>query len=489
MAKVTAVIDIGSNSARMVVFERSSRFGFHLIKEIKSRVRISEDTYQNGGYLQPIPMQRCFSALKEFLNIAKALKSRKILCVATSAIRDAPNRAEFLKRVRDELKLNIKVIDGEREAYYGALSAINLLPIEDAITIDIGGGSTECALIKDREIKKLVSLNLGTIRLKELFFDRKASIDEVEDFIKKELSKLSEDFESENIVGIGGTIREISKSMMRTYRYPLNSIHGYEYLVQREIDRIDRLVESKVLKLKEFNIKKDRFDTIREGGIIFSILLKLFKAKRVITSRAGVREGLFLSDLLRNSNGKFPANFNVSIRSLLDRFSQDGHNRVINYNSNLALKLFKTLIPLNKLDTKYQIVLKYAVKLSKIGNKLNYYNSNTNGSYFILNNTPYGLTHRERVLIATLLGHMKNSLPKDDDIREFKELLPDLETLRWLSFILNLVEALNSDFTNPDIELNLIDKYIYINCKRELYLAKEIVKKLEKPIALAIIIK
>src|SRR5660397_1492 len=88
MAKRTAIIDIGSNSARMVVYEKSSRFAFHLLTEVKSRVRIGEGAYKCEGLLQEVPMQRAFDALSDFVSIIKSLKCHKTFCVATSALRD-----------------------------------------------------------------------------------------------------------------------------------------------------------------------------------------------------------------------------------------------------------------------------------------------------------------------------------------------------------------------------------------------------------------
>ncbi len=126
MAKRTAVIDIGSSSARMVVFEKSSSYAFHLIKEIKSRIRIGEGAYENDGELQDIPMQRAFDALEDFVQIIKNLKCNKTFCVATSALRDAPNAKIFIKKIKKELNLNIKIIDGKKEAEFGALASINL---------------------------------------------------------------------------------------------------------------------------------------------------------------------------------------------------------------------------------------------------------------------------------------------------------------------------------------------------------------------------
>ncbi len=108
MSKRVAVIDIGSNSVRMVVFERTSRFAFHLLHEAKSKVRISENAYEHDGNLQEVPMQRTFDALADFLTVSASFCTRKVFCVATSALRDAPNKHEFLQKVKEKLKLDIK---------------------------------------------------------------------------------------------------------------------------------------------------------------------------------------------------------------------------------------------------------------------------------------------------------------------------------------------------------------------------------------------
>ena len=100
MAKRVAVIDIGSNSIRMVVYEKTSRFAFHLLYEAKSKVRLSENAYQNQGNLQANAMQRTFAALSDFLEIIASFNARKTLCVATSALRDAPNKKDFLSLVK-----------------------------------------------------------------------------------------------------------------------------------------------------------------------------------------------------------------------------------------------------------------------------------------------------------------------------------------------------------------------------------------------------
>lgn len=98
MAKRVAIIDIGSNSIRMVIYEKVSRFAFHLLHEAKSKVRISEDAYKHDGALQEVPMQRTFDALSDFIQISNSFKTNKLLCVATSALRDAPNKKTSCKK-------------------------------------------------------------------------------------------------------------------------------------------------------------------------------------------------------------------------------------------------------------------------------------------------------------------------------------------------------------------------------------------------------
>jgi exopolyphosphatase/guanosine-5'-triphosphate,3'-diphosphate pyrophosphatase len=167
---ITAIIDIGSNSARLVIYEASSEYGFHLICEKKSKVRIGEGAYEKGGYLQPIGIKRAYFALKEFIDTIKLYSVTKTICVATSALRDAPNGSDFTKWIKEKLNLDINIIDGKEEAKFGAIAGLNLLPIRNGITIDIGGGSSDLALIKDSKIIDTYSINLGTVRLKELFF-------------------------------------------------------------------------------------------------------------------------------------------------------------------------------------------------------------------------------------------------------------------------------------------------------------------------------
>jgi len=476
MAKITAVIDIGSNSARMAIFKKTSHFGFVLLKELKSKVRISENAYENNGNLQEIPIQRAINALKEFLIIAKSYKTRKILAVATSAVREAPNKSIFLNRVKKELKLNIKVIDGNKEALFGAIAASNLLPIQDGITIDIGGGSTEFAVIKNKKITDTISLNLGTVRLKELFFD-KNNIKEAKNYIQNELSKLPKHFETENIIGIGGSIRALSKSIMKKNEYPLNILHGFSYEINKEKEFFNLIINASNEELKSLGFKDERLDVIREGTLILKESINKLQASNITTSGVGVREGVFLADLLRSQNNMFPKNFNPSVKSIEDIYQIN--KKISNYEVNLATKLFDILKPYHNLDDTYKKYLKYAVKLSTAGNYIDFYSAHKHTNYLLLNSLHYGFTHKERILISKIIKFYKKKKIKKEYLSFYKELAPDKKVLENLSYIVWLTKTLNKNLSNQKLELKFENNTLFVKGK-DFYLTKEDIEKNNK---------
>ena len=488
MSKRTAIIDIGSNSARMAIFEKSSRFGFHLIMETKSRVRIGEGAYEFGGVLQDMALERAYKALQEFKNIIQSLKCSKVLCVATSALRDAPNASSFIHKVHTQLGIHIKVIDGTKEAYYGAVGAINYLkPLDDALTVDIGGGSTELAKIINGIIVDTISLNIGTVRLKELFFDKKTPLSETRSFIEKELARIPSHFLSNTLIGIGGTLRSLSKILMEKTAYPLKTVHGYEYSLAPHEPFINAIVTSDVLGLKNLGVRKDRYDTMREGCVIFQSIIQKIDAKQVITSGAGVREGAYLCDLLRSTRHTFPSDFKLSLRSMKDRFSVLEEEDL--YITKLAMSLFDVLQPLHVMDKRYAFELRMAAQLHSIGVKLGFYQNQLHGFYFVLNNLNYGFSHEQKILIAMLIKFHNNKLPTLEEITPYEALLPDLSTITWLSFLLSLAKAIHANLTQTKTEFSYQDHTLTIRTKMPLYMEKEQIKQLIKPASFAIVMK
>jgi len=297
-----AVIDIGSNSARLVIYKQISTHEFHLIAEHKSPVRLGEGAYLKNGYLQPLAIKRAYLALKEFVTIIKTYPTSKTHCIATSALRDAPNKLDFIKWIKEELSLEIQIIDGKEEAKLGAIAALNLLPIENGITIDIGGGSSDIAIIKDSKIIDTYSLNLGTVRIKELFSTKKNAIEKAEQYIAQELKLLPIHFKTTTAISIGGTTRTLSKAIIKLLNNN-NEVHTFNYNIKENEIFFKKILVADKSQLRELKIPKNRLDTIKEGTLIWLSILNKIEAKEVISSTVGVREGLFLREInFMNSN-------------------------------------------------------------------------------------------------------------------------------------------------------------------------------------------
>ena len=462
----------------MVVYEKTSRFAFHLLHEAKSKVRLSENAYQNGGNLQPEAMQRTYNALSDFLSIAKSFNARKTLCVATSALRDAPNKKDFLSKISKQLQLNIKIIDGEKEAYLGSIACANLLPEQhNAISIDIGGGSTEFSLIDGKNVTNSFSLKLGTVRLKELYFDNK-DIDGAIKYIDEKLECLDK-FDATTLIGVGGTFRAISSVMIKNENYPLNKLHAYECSSGDFKKYLTKLLHSDAQQLKKIGIKQDRFDIIKPGVLILQRVLNRLSINKLITSGVGVRDGVYLADLLRHSKDKFPSNYNTSVRYLIDSHIND-HN-YSNQLNKLSKEIFDLVYEKLNLNIKYRRDLSISAKLYPSGSSVHFYSKNKHSYYLILSALEYGFTHKQILLIATLNRYAKNKHPSSTYINEFKDLLPDLKTLEKLSYILSLTIALLSHRPrNIDFKISFENKTLKIDSKNELHLSKEAVKRLSK---------
>ena len=480
MAKRVAIIDIGSNSVRMVIYEKTSRYAFHLLHEEKSKVRISQDAYKHNGELQTVPMQRTFNALQDFMQITNSFKARKILCVATSALRDAPNKQEFLQRVRHKLGLNIKVISGEKEAYFGAIACANLLPKQhSALSLDIGGGSTEFAFINADSVTNTLSLKLGTVRLKELYFD-KNDIDGAIVYIDNELKKLPDTTKLSTLIGIGGTFRAISNAILKESLYPLNKLHAFEYTSNIFNDYLKRVLKAKESKeLEALFIKNNRFDVIKPGALILQRVMKKIAIDHIITSGVGVREGVYLSDLLRNSRDKFPHNYNTSVRYILDSYVQD--KVFSNHLASLSKNIFELTAEYFNIDKSYKTLLTIAAKLYPAGSSVHFYSQNKHTYYIIQSALEYGFTHQDIMLISTLTKYARNKLPSDTHLQLYAKLLPEnAHILHSLSYILSLSIALLSHRPrNIDFKMEFKKGELKVFSKKELYLTQNAVEKLE----------
>ena len=354
-----------------------------------------------------------------------------------------------------------------------------MMPLKSAITVDIGGGSTEFTHIQNKDVLNPLSLDLGAVRLKELFFD-KNDIEGAKKYIKEQLKQV--DAESvDTIVGIGGTFRAITKALQHKQNYPLEKIHGYEIDKKSFEKLLVNILKSDEQKFKKLNIKEDRIDVIKPGALILLEIYKHINPKKIIASGVGVREGLFLTDLLRNQNHKFPQNFNPSIRYLQDSFIRD--KKYANLLAIVAKKIFLLSYQDLDLDKKYLNHLYLATKLFPIGSYIHFFSKNKHSYYIIQANLEYGFSHNDIMLISTIARYAKRKTPSQKHYEKYKALLPKKDIVDKLSYLSSIAIALlthrpkSLDF---DIEYKNRKLYIISKNRSSLRLSKEAVMRLEK---------
>ncbi|MCW8822322.1 MAG: Ppx/GppA family phosphatase, partial [Sulfurovum sp.] len=226
------------------------------------------------------------------------------------------------------------------------------------------------------------------------------------------------------------------------------------------------------------------------GALIFNEILSHIGTQTVISSAAGVREGVFLEQFLRDDALKFPSTVNPSIVSILDRFKpQITIEKNRKTKRKLATQLYSVLQSEIKDNREYEKELLYALTLSSIGKTLTVYKSHQHAFYIAIQELNYGFTHEEIVLISLLLRMYGKELINKPLFEQYKSLLPQKTAVLWLNFIYTLTVLLHEASNSASIEFNYDNKTLRIISDKPLYLAKEKIKDLAKPIPFAIIIK
>ena len=232
MSERIGIIDLGSNSARLVIFHIYHNSAYNLVYEQKESVRLSEGT-DHTGMLQADTMEFALETLRIFADTCHRYDVGAKIAVATAAVRNAVNGQEFLKRVQAETGFTFDLLSGTEEAYYGFLGIINTLPEENFLQFDLGGGSIELAWVKNRQIQESISLPFGSVNTTEKLQTQDQinpkSLEELQKFMQKELGSIPwlKKAKGLPLVGTGGTIRTIAKIDQRRKKYPFPKLHNY----------------------------------------------------------------------------------------------------------------------------------------------------------------------------------------------------------------------------------------------------------------------
>lgn len=446
MQERIGVIDLGSNTTRLIVLAYQPQQSFRLIDEVRELVRLAEGI-GDDGLLQPQAIYRAIEALKMFATLCRATSVQKVVAVGTSALRDATNQADFLRLLKQESGLDMRVLSEQEEAYYGFLGAINSMPVSDGFVIDIGGGSTEVAEIYRRTFGRWTSQPVGVVRLTE----RHVQSDPIsaKDFraVKQAAADTFASIEwlqaapGRTLVGIGGTVRNLARIDQKRRNYPLERLHGY-VLTLKALDSIIGMLRKKDLSEREDipGLNSDRADVILSGAVILQQLMAQGNFEEILISGQGLRDGLFYEHFLGHQ--RLPLMNDVrgfTVQNLAHIYDYEAaHAAQVR---DLSLSLFDQLQPLHGYGPWERELLSYAAILHDIGIQVGYYDHHKHSAYILVNTTLPGFTHREVALLALLVrSHRKGSV----DVGEYRAVLADDDDARvaQLGSLLRLAEYL-----------------------------------------------
>ncbi len=284
-----AIIDLGSNSARMTVWNCQGEK-----KEVLSNkriyVRLSEGLSENN-LLQEEPMTRALSALSVFSEILEKEKCDRVISVSTEALRRAENSDVFLKRAK-KLGFDIKILSGDDEARYDFLAAENLIKGKSAFLLDVGGGSFELIRVDDGEMTGHICLPMGAVVMSDKFGSDSRALEEffTETFNNLSLIKGAKDHV---IICLGGSIRSL-------FAVSVGAKDGNTLTYEEFLKIYEKIVSTDAEALKKEAVFNDRFDIINAGLAPFYALSTLIDAKSFIVCNKGVREGILRECLKKN---------------------------------------------------------------------------------------------------------------------------------------------------------------------------------------------
>lgn len=473
-----AVIDIGSNSARLALLEVYPDRAFKLVDELRETLRLGEQL-DADDCLTPAAIERTLEISRVLARFCTAHRVTHVIGVATSALRRAQNGPEIVDRIKAETGLRVNIISGDEEAYYDYVAAVNSSAVEDCVAVDIGGGSVQIVRAQERAATHKISLPLGAITLTTAFLNRdkpgNKQLRALEKHISRNLRSLdwlnghdasaahtrNGDPKDRNakrtgnaftqngtpaLIGIGGTVRNLAKIYRRQTGYPLDLLHGM-ILPMDAVEDIYAMLRKLSLeeRRKVPGLSTKRADIIVAGAAVVCSLARTIGAANLVISGRGLREGLFYNHVLGGElvEPRVPDPALFSTTNLMRFYNVDEPHA--NHVADVALSLFDQLAPVHKLDAEARRLLRIAALLHDVGVAVNYYNHDEHGFYLLTRTGIDGLTHRELLIVACLVAVHNGNVGPLKRWPEYRSLLRkgDTNAVTKLGAILQLSEALD----------------------------------------------
>ncbi len=416
-----AVIDLGSNSFRLVVFSWVPGAWWKRTDEIYEAVRIGEGLEETGA-LQPEPAERALETLELYAHYCESTHLDDVRAVATSAIRDATNREEFLLAAGERSGFEIEVLSTTEEARYGYLAAVNTTALADGVTLDLGGGSMQLTRVEGRLARASGSWPLGAVRMTERHLpDKRASKKQLKALrahVREELARDAPWLSAAGrgggrLAGIGGTVRNLAAAAQLAADVPSYGVQGF--CLQREAldDLVARFSEMSAAERRKVpGVKPERADLILAGSLVVQTIMEAGGFAALEVTEAGLREGVFFSTLLAPADPPlFEDVRHAGVRNLAAQYDTDFAH--VEHVARLALQMWEGLAEagVHPGDPEERDLLSAAALLHDIGVAVDYDDHHKHSRYLILNAGLPGYSTRQTALIGQMARYHRKGSP------------------------------------------------------------------------------
>jgi exopolyphosphatase/guanosine-5'-triphosphate,3'-diphosphate pyrophosphatase len=443
-----AAIDVGSNSVRLLVAEYDPASGLSIIDELKDQPRLAAGLAATGC-LNEAAIERALQTLGRMREVCQRRNVRRIAAVATAAVREAENGPWFVRRVRQELDIPLRIIDAETEAALSYRSVAHHFPLagEKALVADIGGGSLELIGAVDGLVELTLSLPLGAVRLTELHLTGERTVQrevaQLRKHIRKQLKRSisSREWTSAAVIGSGGTFTTLGRvAQARRGLPPGDTVHGVS-VETAEVERLIDWLASRTLEQRRQvpGLNPERADIIIAGLAVTAELLDWVRARSITVSAFGLREGLLLE--MAGAEEAVVRDPLRLFREFAERCQSD--RRHVEHVRLLALQLFDQLGSTLGCGPEEQALLEAASLLHDVGQLVSYRRHHKHSYSLITHAERLGLAPRERELVALISRYHRQTGPRRKH-PEFAALPPDdQEIVRRLSALLRVADGLD----------------------------------------------
>ncbi|MCE1188461.1 MAG: Ppx/GppA family phosphatase [Ignavibacteria bacterium] len=451
-----AAIDLGTNSFHLIIAQADKTTGrFKILGKDREIIRLGSGS-TDMKYLTEQAMSRAVAALKRFRLVAESWNA-EVHALATSAVREALNKDEFVRRVFAETDIKVEIASGAEEARLIHLGILQALPVFDKnlLMIDIGGGSTEFLFGKGRDAKFSASLKLGAVRLTERFFPAGSvtpkAVQECRAFVRGSLSPVSREAARQHIevcAGSSGTIATLA-GIIRVSKGidPETSLNGFTFSASELHKTVNAILLHQNARKRSAipGMEASRTDIIAAGAVLLDEIFRELNIKELTFSEYALREGIIL-DIIekRHYKGKVEHLNNIrlnSVYNLADTFHyESAHAAKV---AGLSLSIFDQTLKLHKLSSVEREYLEAAALLHEIGLFLSHSQHHRHSYYLIRNAELTGFTENEKEIIANIARYHRKSHPKLKHEGFGKLTEPDRLIVCKLSAILRIADGLD----------------------------------------------